>query len=557
MRLQRSAGTTLLAVAFLLSTSVAVFAQNNCGADDYNCRLRKANADIAAHPGNALYVLDRARIYVRMKDYASASVDFERCLSMGWGTLPEEHGHAMTYAARGDMNFDREEWDAAISDYSKLIAAGTYWEIYWKRGIAYLSKGDASSALADLNTTERMMREKAATISSGFYFQRGRAYFGLKNWDQTISDFTQSISLNAKEPAAYYNRALAFQGKKDENSALSDFTQAVTVDPNYEDAYFERGRIYIGRESYDLAIADYSKYIALNSTEPAGYANRALAYDRKGDTDSAIADYSSALRLKPDYTFALERRVELYKKKKNYTAAIADYDQLAKGDPASETPFTGRVSIYKEMGDKPMVEREYVRYIAANPLHGYHTRGHYYYSEKRYPDAAADFTECYNRDKVYGDCLLDRAQTNATAKNYDLAMADIDQSVKMNQSIDRANAIKCDIYVGQKRFAEAMAISEELIKNNKTGWSAHTRKANILREQGEFAKSEAEYTIAINSGEKYAYTYYNRALLFVKMNRKAEAIADLEKALELNPEYADPKDELKRLRANPNPKPPK
>lgn len=547
MKIRRFAGVSTLVAAFFLASVVASYAQVRCDAADFSCRLRQANAEISANPDNALYVLGRARIYAQMKDYTSALADFDRCLRMGWGQLPTGHGQAMTFKERGDMNFDRGEWDAAISDYSRLIASGTYSEIYWKRGNAYLSKGDAQSALSDFAVTERMMREKGETIGAGFYFQRGLANFASKKWDETISDFTRSISLNPKEPAAYYNRAVAFQSKKDENSALTDFSQAVTVDPTYKDAFFERGRIYLGRETYDLAIADFSKYIALNSTEPAGYANRALAYYGKGDANSAIADYSSALGIKPGYVFALERRAELYRKKKNFTSAIADYDQLAKSDPSSETPFTARASIYQEMGDLPAVEREYALYIAANPLHGFHMRGHYYYGQKRYTDAAADFTECYKRDKVYGDCLLDRAQTNVTAKNFELALADIDESVKTKQSLDRANFIKADLYFGQKDFAQAILIYEELIKTNKSAYSPHTRKANALREQGEFSKSESEYTVAIASGERAAFTYFNRALLFIKINKKSEAIADLKKALELDPDYTDAKDELKRL----------
>lgn len=547
MKLRRFAGVSTLVAGLIAVSAMAGYAQVRCDTTDYSCRLRQANAEISANPDNALYVLGRARIYAQMKDYKSALADFDRCLSMGWGQIPTGHGHAMTYKDRGDMNFDRGEWDAAISDYSRLIASGTYSENYWKRGNAYLSKGDSQAALSDFNTTERMMREKGESIGSGFYFQRGLANFASKKWDETISDFTRSISLNPKEPAAFYNRAVAFQNKKDENSALTDLTQAVTVDPTYKDAFFERGGIYLGRESYDLAIADFSKYIALNSTEPAGYANRALAFDGKGDTDSAIADYSSGLRIKPGYVFALERRAELYRKKKNFTSAIADYDQLAKSDPSSDTPFTSRASIYKEMGDLPGVEREYVRFIAANPLHGYHMRGHYYYGQKRYADAAADFTECYSRDKVYGDCLLDRAQTNVTARNYDQALADIEESEKMKQSLDRANFIKADVYFGQKDFAHAILIYEELIKTNKSAYSPHTRKANALREQNEFAKSEAEYAVAVSSGERSAYTYYNRALLFIKINKKAEAKADLQKALELDPDHTDAKDELKRL----------
>lgn len=92
-----------------------------------------------------------------------------------------------------------------------------------------------------------------------------------------------------------------------------------------------------------------------------------------------------------------------------------------------------------------------------------------------------------------------------------------------------------------------MAIFDELITNNKTGYSTRTRRANVLREQGEFAKAQAEYDAAIAAGEKYSYTYYNRALLFEKMGQKDNAVADLKQAVELSPEYKDANDLLDKL----------
>ncbi|HBR57272.1 MAG TPA: hypothetical protein DEA22_07365 [Blastocatellia bacterium] len=541
--------------AFTLSllivfSAATLAAQETCVKDDFNCYLRNANADIAKDPTYGFYVYVRAGIYARMKNYAAALADYDLALSMSWGGWGMEHGRWMVYRARAEMNSARGEYDAAIRDYSSLIAMGGGSGDYWGRGNAYLNKGEPQSALNDYNTTERLMREKGETIGYGLYFQRGRANLGLKKWDQTISDFTLSIGLNAKESASYYNRALAFINKEDQNSALADLSQAIIVDVNNASAYFERGRIYLDRKSYESAIADYSKYIALNSSEPAGYANRALAFEGKGDIDAAIADHSSALKIMPGYKFSLGQRAWLHRKKKDFALAIADYDTLEKLDPSSETPFTSRINVYLDAGDKSSVEREYVRFLAFNPLHGHHLRGHFYFNEKRYSDAAADFTECYKLDKVFGDCLLDRAQTYSSAKNYDLALADIEASINMKQSVNRANMIKADVYLDQKRYADSLAICDDLIKNNVAGFSPRTRRANVFREQGEFAKAQAEYETAIASGEQYGYTYYNRALLLIKMNKRPEAIADLEKALEISPNYDEAKRDLEKLKSS-------
>lgn len=539
-------------VFLLIVLSAAILAaQETCSKDDFNCYLRNANADIAKDPSYGLYVYVRAGIYGQMKNYTAALADYDRALSMSWGGWGTEHGRWMVYRARAEMNSARGEYDAAIRDYTSLIAMGPYSQDHWARGNAYLAKGDALSALNDYNTTERLMRDKGETVGYFFYFQRGRANFGLKKWDQAISDFTLSIGLNAKEPSAFYNRALAFINKEDQNSALADLSQTIIVDVNYAEAFFERGRIYLDRKSYDAAISDYTKYVALNSSEPAGYANRALAFEGKGDIDAAIADHSSALKITPDYKYSLENRARLYRQKKDFASAIADYDTLAKLDPSSPTPFTGRISVYKAAGDKSSVEREYVRFIAFNPLQGHHLRGHYYFNEERYTDAAADFTECFKLDKVFGDCLLDRAQTYSSAKSYDSALADIEASINLKQSVDRANAIKADVYLDQKRFDEALAICDALIKENKTGYSPHTRRANVFREQGEFAKAEAEYATAIAAGEQYSFTYYNRALLLIRMNKRPEATADLEKALELSPDDKNAKREIEKLKRDP------
>ena len=66
----------------------------------------------------------------------------------------------------------------------------------------------------------------------------------------------------------------------------------------------------------------------------------------------------------------------------------------------------------------------------------------------------------------------------------------------------------------------------------------HFKKGHSYQEKGQWDKAIAEYNKAIELNPEYAEAYYNRGLAHYHKGQYDQAISDYNKAIEINPEYA-------------------
>jgi tetratricopeptide (TPR) repeat protein len=168
---------------------------------------------------------------------------------------------AEEFLERGKTDTIRNDWDDAVTDYSKVI------ELDPKNTFAYTSRGFAN--------------------------------IHQRDFDGAIADYTKAIKLKPNDATSYFYRGLARThrgGKGDLDSAIADYTKAIKLKPNDADIYYARGIAKGKKSDWNGAIADYSKTIAINPKYPA-YHNRGDAKKAKGDQAGADADYAQAKRL--------------------------------------------------------------------------------------------------------------------------------------------------------------------------------------------------------------------------------------------------------------------
>lgn len=94
---------------------------------------------------------------------------------------------------------------------------------------------------------------------------------------------------------------------------------------------------------------------------------------------------------------------------------------------------------------------------------------------------------------------------------------------------------------------EALTYYKEALELDKKNDYIHNSIASIYRANGEFisAKMHLNESLAIDS--QNAITYYNYGNLLVDMNHPDEAIEMYKRAIEINPEFAEAKEELDKL----------
>jgi tetratricopeptide (TPR) repeat protein len=133
--------------------------------------------------------------------------------------------------------------------------------------------------------------------NSKTYYDRGRAYYRLGNYEKAIGDFSKAIELDLKFADAYNNRGLVYYKTGKYLSAVSDFTKTLELNPGCAEAVNNRGLAYFRLNQYDQALRDYETAIDLTPKKADAYVNRGFAYYKMGAIDKAYQDWKISARL--------------------------------------------------------------------------------------------------------------------------------------------------------------------------------------------------------------------------------------------------------------------
>jgi tetratricopeptide (TPR) repeat protein len=212
------------------------------------------------------------------------------------------------------------------------------------------------------------------------YYNRGIAYYDIKDYNKAINDYSKAIELNPDDAKTYFYRGNAYGRIEDYDKAINDFSKAIELNPDYAEAYNNRGNAYNKIKNYNKAINDYSKAIELNPDLAVAYNNRGVAYAEIEDYDKAINDYSKAIELNPDDAKVYYNRGHAYNKIKDYNKAINDYSKAIELNPDYADTYNNRGNAYVAMEDYDKAINDYSKAIELNPDYAetYYNRGHAY-----------------------------------------------------------------------------------------------------------------------------------------------------------------------------------
>ena len=112
----------------------------------------------------------------------------------------------------------------------------------------------------------------------------------------------------------------------------------------------------------------------------------------------------------------------------------------------------------------------------------------------------ADDNEAVQRDPSEPEYFDNRGLTYAAMKEYDKAIADYDQAIRLQQRAD-----------------------------------FFTNRGNSYQFKGELGTALSDYDTALRLDPNFALAHNNRAVLFNKMGERAKALADYEAVLRLDP----------------------
>ena len=179
---------------------------------------------------------------------------------------------------------------------------------YTNRGIYYIDNEMYDEAKKDLNKVLQMDAKNFIALNN-----LGKISMIFQEYENAITFFNRSLSINNKVEGAYYNRSFAKTCLGNLESALLDLDSAIILKKNIPLLYNNRGVLRMNLGFTNEALQDFDNAIKFsNSTYCDAFGNRAYIKFLSGNYAAALQDCNSALQLEPENEalLALKERIK-------------------------------------------------------------------------------------------------------------------------------------------------------------------------------------------------------------------------------------------------------
>lgn len=256
---------------------------------DYEKALKHISVALGLYSDNTDYLNMRRRIYLKMGKKELARLDLKHLVEIDAFYFPD-------YANEAKTAKDNGEYQNAIEKYKLALELDPGNPDYLDgRGWSYYYAEQYDSAYADFDT---LVREHPEDYY--YYFNRAYVLDALGRIEESINDYTKSISYKDDYYLAYNNRGYEYYQLKKYDLAEKDYTKSIELKSDYYLSYFNRGLVYYDQDEYEKAVADYKIALQYAPDNRNLIYDMGLAYDELKDTANAITYFNQYLRLEGD-----------------------------------------------------------------------------------------------------------------------------------------------------------------------------------------------------------------------------------------------------------------
>ena len=334
----------------------------------------------------------------------------------------------------------------------------------------------------------------------------------------------------------------------DPSRALVLYRLALLWDPSRSDARANRVSLFIQMKKVKRALRECDRWIKARPNDADAYARKAWILLDQGRAGDALATFDKLIKLLPKQAQGYIGRGDVHFQQKEYEKALAEYDRAierggGKLGVLGQDSHAKRAAVHLELGDYEKAVADYNRAIEIETEAAEAQERRAIETAERYPKFDIDETLSIQKRHLASVYSL-RGHAYAKAERYDEAMADIDKAIELDpknagyliqrgwlytyrQERDTARAIE--------DFTEAIKKSEEKMETADQDLQKSTEAPEYTRESLEqyYLELKARHTRTM------AEAYYYRARAQFLQDNEALAMEDLDKTIELNPEYAE------------------
>ncbi len=540
MKLRRLSSLLLLIIASWISVLAQInvdralsVGRNALYFDDYVLAIQYFNQVIAIKPNMAEPYMLRAMAKYNLDDFSGAEADATAALERN-PFLPD----AWEVRAVARQNLGNN--DGAIADYH-----GALRQLPFNRQILFnmaLAQTDAG-LYSDADSTFRVLMKEYPRFDSGLV---GRAQLNLERADTiaALADLSEALKINPKSSQALVLRSIiTMQTDGDKKQALADMDEAIRLQPNRTMLRVNRAVIRYQLDDLNGALSDFDYVIQAEPLNVVALYNRALLRSELNDNDRAVADFDRVLKLTPDDYRARYNRAVILAEKHDTEAALSDINAVISAYPDMESAYALRSHIYHLAGNDRLARADASRatQLAMRPV-----------SDKTEAPAdkpsTPDETDREVTARFSALLTVDTDDESQTDRTYNSAsihgrVQDRTSGVEIQPiftlsyyvagATDDNGMIDNSVYVKEVAdINESRAL--RFIVHVTNSLPPFTRQDDIERH----FESIRNYGSVLATGHQRSIDYFGRAMDHITLHNYEQAIADLDRALTITPDFS-------------------
>lgn len=529
------------------------------------------SATLANGQVNAEQVLNIGKNVLSMEDYMLSIQYFNQAIKA-------KPYLAEPYFFRGLAKLYLEDYKGAEEDCTSALERNKFrTEAYKVRGFARQAMGRDSLAIADYD-----FGLQYAPMDKYFLFYKAVAQTEIKDYEGADSTYASLLRIYPKFEDGYSGRAQLHLQIGDTTAALNDISTAISISKNILNPYLMRSDIHAKQKHWDKALTDMEEAIRLRPQEADFYVNRAYLRYNLDDYFGAMSDYNYAIELEPFNTAATFNRALLLYEVKDLNRAETDFTTVLDWDPTNFHARYNRALVRLELEknrealeDLNQIAKRYPRfypvyYAIAQAQYGLGNQRAYFDNIRKADALVAGYVNDPQKNQLDRP-TIDAGKSNdkGTRQGDEESEMDVmnrfNQLVTINESLETGltynDKIKGKVQDRNVRIepepayalsyydtsSELRSLSNyfrELDDLNQARYLPRTiyltNQATTPQDQDEVERlfAEAEnYSALIAEGKDRPVDLLGRAVTYTVLKNYDGAIADLNKAIELNDRF--------------------
>ena len=320
-----------------------------------------------------------------------------------------------------------------------------------------------------------------------------------------LEDLEKAIKINPQQPESLYLVAqLNLLPGGDKQRAVKALDDAIRLSANAPALRAQALTLRAGlQKDPKKKLADLSEAIRAAPGNAGALRNRALVYADEDKLDLALADLKAAIELDPDHVPTYEDQAIVLARMKKYDEALASIEKARKLEPKSPAPLVQRARIHA--------------------------------LQTSFKAALEDLEEAFRIDPDNPAALLMRATIYQEMNENEKALADVDRVLELRPDSPIAMRLRTVLLAGSGKFDLAVKQLEDLMKTSPDDVETQMQLAIFYTADRKPQKAIETYDAIFNRHPDNWQAVRGRADTLLTTGKHAEAIADFEKGLKLQP----------------------